>query len=161
MSAIYRSYEVLVEETTTNHKTRDAGKTKKDFKPHYENTCRALKVTHDLFQDAVCYYILCLVGLVKNETDKNGVPLNRMWEHLHSDSMRGATNEIAAHFGEKYFKRSNLGLDAANKLLELIYANNPTTAKKLAHEAAALKSLYLQLANAAYQIKKQGKGKDA
>ena len=33
MSAIYRSYEVLVEETARNHKTRGVGKTKKDFKP--------------------------------------------------------------------------------------------------------------------------------
>lgn len=70
MSAIYRSYEVLVEETASNHKTRGVGKTKKDFKPHFENTCRALKVTHELFQGAVCYYILCLDGLVKNECDK-------------------------------------------------------------------------------------------
>ncbi len=89
MSAIYRSYEVLVEETASNHKTRNAGKTTKDFKPHFENTCRALKVTHELFQDAVCYYILCLVGLAKNERDGNGDPFNRMWEHFHSGNDAG------------------------------------------------------------------------
>ena len=55
MSAIYRSYEVLIEETAENHKTRNGGKTTKELKPHHENTRRALKVTHDLFQDAVCF----------------------------------------------------------------------------------------------------------
>jgi IS605 OrfB family transposase len=160
MSAIYRSYEVLVEETASNHKTRGVGKTKKDFKPHFENTCRALRVTHELFQDAVCYYILCLVGLVKNECDK-GEPVNRMWENLHSDSMRTATNEIAAKLGKKYFNQSSLGANASDKLLEFIYASNPANTKILAHEVAALKSVYLQLASAAYQIKKQGKGENA
>jgi bisphosphoglycerate-dependent phosphoglycerate mutase len=53
MSAIYRSYEVPVEETAENHKTRGAGKTKKEFKSHHENTNRALRVTHELFQDVV------------------------------------------------------------------------------------------------------------
>ena len=153
MSAIYRSYEVLIEETASNHKTRGVGKTKKDFKPHFENTCRALRVTHELFQDAVCYYILCLVGLVKNECDKNGEPINRMWENLHTDSMRAATNEIAAHLGKKYFGQQNLGANASEKLLEFIYASNPTNTKKLAHEVAALKNIYLQLASAAYHIK--------
>lgn len=160
MSAIYRSYEVLVEETASNHKTRGAGKTKKDFKPHFENTCRALRVTHELFQDAVCYYILCLVGLVKGECDK-GEPVNRMWGNLHSDSIRAATNEIAAQLGKKYFNQSNLGSNASEKLLEFIYASNPTNTKKLAHEVATLKGVYLQLASAAYQIKKQGKGENA
>jgi len=160
MSAIYRSYEVLVEETASNHKTRGVGKTKKDFKPHFENTCRALKVTHELFQGAVCYYILCLDGLVKNECDK-GEPVNRMWENLHSDSMRAATNEIAAQLGKKYFNQQNLGVNASEKLLEFIYASNPTNTKILAYEVTALKSVYLQLAGAAYQIKKQGKGENA
>jgi IS605 OrfB family transposase len=90
MSAIYRSYEVLVEETASNHKTRGVGKTTKKFKPHFENTCRAMRVTHELFQDAVCYYILCLVGLAKNERDKDGEPINRMWEYLRNDPKTGA-----------------------------------------------------------------------
>jgi len=66
VSAIYRSYEVLVEETAQNHRARKGGKTNKQLKPYNENTRRALKVTHDLFQDAVCYYIFCLIGMVKD-----------------------------------------------------------------------------------------------
>lgn len=159
MASIYRSYEVLVEETAENHKTRNAGKTKKGFKSHHENTCRALKVTHELFQDAVCYYILCLIGLVKNERDKDGEPINLMWECLHSDSMRGATHRIAAHLGKTYFKQSELGANPTYKLLEFIYPNIP--AKNLANETVALKSVYQQLAGAAVQSKKQGKGKNA
>ncbi len=159
MASIYRSYEVLVEETAANHKTRNAGKTKKDFKSHHENTCRALRVTHELFQDAVCYYILCLIGLVKNERDKDGEPINRMWDYLHSDSLRGATHRVAAHLGKTYFKQSSLGVNKTHKLLEFIYPNIP--AKKLASETVALKSVYQQLAGAAVQSKKQGKGKNA
>jgi hypothetical protein len=158
MSAIYRSYEVLVEETASNHKTRSAGKTTKDFKPHFENTCRALKITHELFQDAVCYYILCLVGLVKNERDK-GEPINRMWEYLHSESKRSITNEIATHLGRTYFKQSNLGTNPTCKLLEFVYASIP--AKRLSDETDVIKGVYQQLANDAVQIKKQGKGKNA
>lgn len=99
MSAIYRSYEVLVEETASNHKTRGVGKTKKDFKLHFENTCRALRVTHELFQDAVCYYILCLVGLVKDECDKNGEPINRMWNFL---SYNPVTATVLARLASRY-----------------------------------------------------------
>ncbi|MDP2653488.1 MAG: type V CRISPR-associated protein Cas12b [Candidatus Omnitrophota bacterium] len=157
--ALYRSYEVLIEETAGNHKTRGAGKTKKDFKPHHENTCRALRVTHELFQDAVCYYILCLIGLVKDGRDKDDEPINRMWEHLHSDLMRGATHQIAAHLGKAYLKQPDLGVNPTHKLLEFVYAKTP--AKKLANETVALKSIYQQLAGAAVQFKKQGKGKTA
>lgn len=108
--AIYRSYEVLVEETAQNHKTRTYGKTRKDLKTHYENTCRALNVTHELFQDAVCYYILCLVGLVKNERDKDGEPINRMWEYLHCDSKTNTIlSRLASHYPEAPFhKASNI-----------------------------------------------------
>jgi IS605 OrfB family transposase len=161
MGAIYRSYEVLVEETARDHKTRNAGKTGKDFRPHYENTCRALGVTHDLFQDAVCYYILCLVGLVKNERDENGEPINRMWGLLHGDSMSAATEQIALRVGTKYFNQSCLGACASEKLLELVYPSHPSSGEKLADKTVALKSVYLQLARAAFQAKKQGKGENA
>lgn len=157
--AIYRSYEVLVEETAQNHKTRTYGKTRKDLKIHYENTCRALNVTHELFQDAVCYYIICLVGLVKNERDKNDEPINRMWEYLHNDSMRGAMYQIAAHLGKTYFKQAELGQNPTYTLMEFIYSNKQD--KKLASETVLLKSVYKQLAGVAVQFKKQGKGKNA
>lgn len=159
MASIYRSYEVLVEETAGNHKTRRESKTTKELKPHHENTVRALTVTHELFQDAVCYYILCLAGLVKNERDQNGEPINRMWQYLHCESMLPATNRIAAHLGKKYFKQPDLGANPTEKLLESIYASTPM--RKLAHDTAALNNVYQQLASAAVQIKKQGKGKNA
>ncbi len=159
MASIYRSYEVLVEETAGNHKSRQNGKTRKEFKPHHDNTRRALKVTHELFQDAVCYYIFCLAGLVKDARDQNGEPINRMWEYLHSESMLPATNRIAARLGKKYFKQPDLGANPTEKLLESIYASTPT--KRLAHDTAALNGLYRKLASEAVQIKKQGKGKNA
>ena len=99
MSAIYRSYEVLVEETATGHKTRGLGKTRKDFKPHFENTRRALEATHELFQDAVCYYILCLAGLVKNEPDNHGEPINRLWGFL---SGNAGTQTVTARLASRY-----------------------------------------------------------
>jgi len=159
MAAIYRSYEVLVEETAGNHKSRQNGKTRKELRANCDNTRRALKVTHELFQDAVCYYIFCLAGLVKDARDQNGEPINRMWEYLHSESMLSTTNRIAAHLGKKYFKQPDLGANPTEKLLESIYASTPT--KRLAHDTAALNGLYRKLAGEAVQIKKQGKGKNA
>ena len=102
--ALYRSYEVLAEETSGNHKNRDAGKTKKKLKPNYQNTCRALKVTHELFQDAVCYYILCLIGLIKDKKDENGEPTNPMWEYLRSDDMKERTVAVLAQLASRYLR---------------------------------------------------------
>lgn len=108
MATIYRSYEVLIEETAGHHKTRNSGKTKKDFKPHHDNTCRALRVTHELFQDAVCYCILCLVGLVENERDKDGEPINRMWEYLRNDPKTGAVlTRLASQYPKAPFHKAS------------------------------------------------------
>ncbi len=159
MGAIYRSYEVLVEETAANHKTRKAAKTSKEFRLHHENTCRALKITHELFQDAVCYYILCLIGLVKNERE-NGEPINRMWEFLYSPTMLEGTEIIARQLGAKYFGQTKLGDQPTEKLLELVYAKSPT-GKKLADDISSLVKIYKQIGKTATQTKKQGKGKDA
>lgn len=161
MSAIYRSYEVLIEETADNHKTRSGGKTNKELKPHHESTRRALKVTHDLFQDAVCYYIFCLIGMVKGSRDANGKPVNRMWGYLYSETMRDKTTAVASRLVKEYFGQTDLGERPTEKLLEHVYAKSPTTGDKLANDTAALCSVYDQLSKAALQTKKRGKGKSA
>ena len=131
MSDIYRSYEVLIEETASNHKTRGAGKARKALKPHSENTCRALRVTHELFQDAVCYYILCLAGLVRDERDKNGEPINRIWGCLSDNSETAAVlTRLARRYPSAPFHKAR----ELNEFLAMIYGwklpdpNKPTSA---------------------------------
>ena len=54
MNTVYRTYEVLVEETLSANDP----KRQKTSKPSRENakTRRALETTHRLFQDAVCWF---------------------------------------------------------------------------------------------------------
>src|SRR5262245_24719330 len=95
MKAIYRSYQVLVEETAENHKTRIAKRTSKASRPNYENTGRALRVTHKLFQDAVCYYVRCIIGLIRDRWDaRTNEPVNRLWEHINSPAMKVDMDEV-------------------------------------------------------------------
>jgi IS605 OrfB family transposase len=66
MSAIHRSYEVLIEETVSaeNRAQRKHG-TSKPLN-HNTKTTEALRLTNDLFQDGVCYYTIMLAGMVKD-----------------------------------------------------------------------------------------------
>ena len=161
MPGIYRSYEVLIEETAENHKARNGGKTNKQLKHHHQNTRRALKVTHELFQDAVCYYIFCLIGTVKDAKDANGEPINRMWDYLHSAAMREKTAGVASRLGKGFFGQTELSERPTENLLEYMYAKSATTGDRLANDTASLNSVYCQLSKAAIQTKKQEKGKNA
>ena len=66
MSKIHRSYEVLIEETVTaeNREQRKHGTSK--TLNHNAKTADALRLTNEMFQDAVCYYTLMLAGMVKD-----------------------------------------------------------------------------------------------
>ncbi len=121
MSKIHRSYEVLIEETVTaeNREQRKHGTSK--TLNHNAKTADALRLTNEMFQDAVCYYTLMLAGMVKDarwseETfsyakwmeDKLkakgwqarqkqliGQPINPLWRHItNSVEMRDATANV-------------------------------------------------------------------
>jgi hypothetical protein len=75
---LYRTYEVLVEESihpTHPKRAKDKdGKLLKTDKPERFNEAidSALRDTHMIFQDAVCYYTLCFAGLAGNEPPPDG-----------------------------------------------------------------------------------------
>jgi IS605 OrfB family transposase len=129
MSKIHRSYEVLIEETVTseNREQRKHGTSK--TLNHNAKTADALRLTNEMFQDAVCYYTLMLAGMVKDarwseETfsyakwmeDKLkakgwqarqkqliGQPINPLWQHItNSVEMRDATANVVKRLAQDY-----------------------------------------------------------
>jgi hypothetical protein len=70
MSELYRTYEVLIEESIhPTHPKR--GKTTKTYR-YKADVHHALVTTNELFQDAVCYYTIMLVGLAGEGKDVKG-----------------------------------------------------------------------------------------
>ncbi len=96
-SELYRTYEVLVEESIhPDHQKRAKGKTTKPSRFNKEID-GALRDTHMIFQDAVCYNTLCFAGLAGMEQqrsgDRKGELLNPLWEHLTTPAAKGGINE--------------------------------------------------------------------
>lgn len=104
MSTIYRTYEVLIEETLSANDP----KRQKSAKPSRENTAtrRALETTHQIFQDAVCYYILCLIGLVRDATeaaaDGTEIEINPLWHTLTTGAQGTRTDELVRALCKRY-----------------------------------------------------------
>jgi len=104
MNTVYRTYEILIEETLS---TSDP-KRQKSSKPSRENlkTRRAFETTHRVFQDAVCYYMLCLIGLVRNatETGSDGTvtDINPLWRTLTTGEQGKKTNELVCQLRVRY-----------------------------------------------------------
>lgn len=92
---LYRTYEVLIEESIHDDHPKRA-KTSKDsrFKPEID---AALRDTHTIFQDAVCYNILCFAGLAGNEpppgSERGRDFLNPLWKHLTTPAKEGGIQE--------------------------------------------------------------------
>ena len=94
---LYRTYEVLVEESVhADHPKRASDKTKKPsvFNAEIDG---ALRDTHMIFQDAVCYNTLCFAGLAGTERHKSGERedelLNPLWDHLTMPMAQGGIKE--------------------------------------------------------------------
>ena len=69
---LYRTYEVLVEESVhSDHPKRAKDKTDKESKFNAEID-GALRDTHMIFQDAVCYNTLLFAGLAGNTETPDG-----------------------------------------------------------------------------------------
>ncbi|MFZ4594996.1 MAG: hypothetical protein ACOYOF_12115, partial [Verrucomicrobiaceae bacterium] len=118
MNTVYRTYEVLVEETLS------AGdpKRQKTSKPSRENakTRRALETTHRLFQDAVCYYILALIGLVRDAKEANA-DINPLWRTLTTGEMGKKTDQLVRRLSERYPSAPWHGIASLNDFLKRIY----------------------------------------
>lgn len=159
MSTVYRSYEVLIEETARNHHARKAGKTKKELHPNHLNTEQALKATHQVFQDAVCYYILCILGLIKGGTDRDGKVASPLWNSVTAEGRLGETHELVKHLAESYpaapFKTRVLLEEFISSCFAVFQAKEGDSCEsQQVDDAKAREAVFLQLLEGA--IKKKG-----
>lgn len=107
---IYRSYQVIVEETIDpNHQEGRSAKASR-FDPR---VAAALHTTNELYQDALCYYVLLLAGLAKNHG------LNPLWERLTSSGEVPATGDIIRRLANRYTRFH--GLAGADELVRRFY----------------------------------------
>ena len=131
MSTVYRTYEVLIEETLSGYDP----KRQRTSKPSRENanTRRALETTHRLFQDAVCYYMLCLVGLVRDatETGPDGKPrdINPLWRTLTTGRMGQQTDELIGKLSLRYPSAPWTDATSVTQFLDRVFCWKKTTAK--------------------------------
>lgn len=146
MAEIYRSYEMLIEETVR----QDHPKRSESSKPSRfcQPTVDALALTNRMFQDAVCYYVLALSGLAKDKE------LNPLWNHITNDAdMKAHTQKVVEHLSDKYPKAPFAGVKDVNTLLTKIYWS--------AYSAEGAPKLYAHLEKIALKEKKGNKKKDA
>jgi hypothetical protein len=118
---LYRTYEVLVEESVVRDADKDP-KTKKDT--HYNpEIAAALRDTNEIFQHAVCYYTLLLAGLVRDAKDPKDSTgerlLNPLWQHLRSGGMRQATDALVRRLAERYERLT--GVADAESFLDKLF----------------------------------------
>lgn len=111
---LYRTYEVLIEETVTADDPR-RGKTKKPSR-YSQEIAAALQGTNDIFQDAVCYYTLLLASLVGDGDE--GAALNPLWRHLRSNEMRAKTDDVVKRLAGRYPVLA--GLQTAEEFLDRV-----------------------------------------
>jgi IS605 OrfB family transposase len=124
MNELYRTYEVLVEESVhPKHSKRE--KTTKPCLWELDNGEKdaALRDTHMIFQDAVCYYTLCLAGLAENEKHEDGVmagqPLNPLWGYL-TGAMKERTEAVIRRLATNYQRLA--GIKTTEQFFERAYS---------------------------------------
>lgn len=131
---IYRTYEVLIEESVhPDHSKRAKNRTSK---PTRFNAVidGALRDTHMIFQDAVCYYTLLFAGLAGRERHKSGEYagelLNPLWEHVTGPASKGGivpeTDKVIRRLIEHYKPLADVenayGDTLAEKFLNTVYS---------------------------------------
>lgn len=124
---LYRTYEVLVEESVPpDHPKRAKDKTKKPsrFNPEIDG---ALRDTHMIFQDAVCYNTLCFAGLAGTQ-ERGGELLNPLWKHLTTPAKEGGikheTEDVIRRLATHYAPLKSLDKDGvtAEEFVNLVYS---------------------------------------
>jgi len=124
MNELYRTYEVLVEESVhPNHPKREKANKPCLWELDNGEKDAALRDTHMIFQDAVCYYTLCLAGLAGNEKHKDGVmagkPLNPLWGHL-TGAMKERTEAVIRRLAANY--QPLAGIKTTEEFLNRVYS---------------------------------------
>jgi hypothetical protein len=99
-SELYRTYEVLVEESVhPTHSKR--GKTNK-ADGYKADVHQALVTTNELFQDAVCYYTIMLAALAGETKDRKRRLLNPLWKEFTEGKYRQQAEKVVRRFVGRY-----------------------------------------------------------
>ncbi|MGO8674342.1 MAG: hypothetical protein ACLQVX_00575 [Limisphaerales bacterium] len=106
MNELYRTYEVLVQESVHPDDERRR-RTRKD-ECYDDRVARMLRDTNDAFQDAVAYNVLALAAMAGNARDRNGNLLNPLWSYLCSPSMMQTTDGVVCRLAERYTSLAGL-----------------------------------------------------
>lgn len=119
---LYRTYEVLVEDTVSaDHPKRIKNKTDKPLRFDLERDA-ALRDTHMIFQDAVCFYTLLIAGLAGNEKEESSPlenqQLNPLWGYL-TGELREKTELMIARLAAHY--KPLEGIKTPEKFLKRVY----------------------------------------
>lgn len=122
---LYRTYEVLVEESVHRDHPKRA-KTSKESRFNAEID-GALRDTHMIFQDAVCYNTLCFAGLASTQ-ERDGELLNPLWKHLTTPRSEGGikdeTERVIRRLATHYAPLKALDRDGvtAEDFVNLVYS---------------------------------------
>lgn len=127
---LYRTYEVLVEESVHEDHPKRAKTTKESrFDQEIDG---ALRDTHMIFQDAVCYNTLCFAGLAGNEPPPGGERgrdfLNPLWKHLTTPRSKGGikdeTERVIRRLATHYAPLKDLDKEGvtAEDFVNLVYS---------------------------------------
>ena len=157
MNELYRTYEVLIEETVPDgHEKRGKDRTQKPLRWNTE-VDGALRDTHMVFQDAVCYYTLLLAGLARNEkiagpeAPEKQILLNPLWGHL-TGALNAQTEQLIRRLTANY--KLPAGIKTAQDFLEKIYIW-PDSSEKRRDLQNLLARVYLLLESAGIEKDKE------
>lgn len=119
---LYRTYEVLVEDTVSaDHPKRIKNRTDKPLGFDLERDA-ALRDTHMIFQDAVCFYTLLIAGLAGNQKEESSPlenqQLNPLWGYLTGD-LRTNTELMIARLAAHY--KPLEGIKTPEEFLKRVY----------------------------------------
>ncbi len=147
---LYRTYQVLIEESVDpQHPKRE--KTAKNDN-HNPSIHRALCVTNELFQDAVCYYTILLSGLAGNEKDGQR-PLNPLWHEIADDNgkYKTAADTVVRRMAAKY--KPLVGCETAINLRDKVFLKGE--AQNAGSEGSQTAEQKVQMAADTYRIIQQ------
>ena len=98
-SKLYRTYEVLVEESVHPDNPKRQ-RTKKESR-YKAATSRALQTTNDVFQDAVCYYLFLIIGLLRDVPEAERDEINPLWRTLNGP-LKSKVEDALNRLNKKY-----------------------------------------------------------
>src|ERR1017187_10259812 len=138
MNELYRTYEVLIQESVHPDDERRT-RTKKDD-CYDDRIAHALRDTNDVFQDAVAYNVLALAAMVGNARDRNGDLLNPLWNYLRSPAMKQTTDGVVCLLAKRY--PALAGLTTAEEFREKILGCERIAAERRPEYEEALVRTY-------------------